>query len=128
MTGEPVAPAAAASGRATGPSACDACLRRTALIVALSGCIDVEWRRRDASARVLALPDEELLRIAPAPARARHEAFDAAAPRAVAERAGVVLVCRCAAAYPARLRALPDPPAVLHVVGEPDAGDRKSVV
>ena len=28
---------------------------------------------------------------------------------------------RCAAAYPPRLRALPDPPAVLHVVGDPAA-------
>ena len=44
-------------------------------------------------------------------------------PRAVAARARVALVCRCSEAYPARLRALPDPPAVLHVLGDPAALD-----
>ena len=29
------------------PGACDACLRRTALVAALAGRLDVEWRRRD---------------------------------------------------------------------------------
>jgi DNA processing protein len=102
-------------------SACDACLRRTALVAALSGWLDVEWRRRDVAPRVLALPDEDLLALGPEELRARYDHFDAAAARAVAERAGVVLVCRCADAYPPRLRALPDPPAVLHVVGDPAA-------
>ena len=70
---------------------------------------------------MLALPDEALLALAtPGIARA-HARFDAAAARAAAERAGVALVCRCAAAYPPRLRALPDPPAVLHVLGDPAA-------
>jgi DNA processing protein len=105
-----------------GPAcACDACLRRTALVAALAGRLDIEWRRRDASARVLALPDEELLAVAPAAARAAYERFDAAVPQAVAARARVALVCRCSPAYPARLRALPDPPAVLHVFGDPAA-------
>ena len=27
--------------------------------------------------------------------------------------------CRCSARYPERLRELPDPPAVLHVLGDP---------
>ena len=30
-------------------------------------------------------------------------------------------MCRCSEAYPPRLRALPDPPAVLHVLGDPGA-------
>jgi DNA processing protein len=102
-------------------TACDACLRRTALVAALAGHLDVEWRRRDAAARVLALPDAELLAIAPAAAVAAYERFDAAVPRAVAARARVALVCRCCEGYPARLRALPDPPAVLHVLGDPAA-------
>ncbi len=101
--------------------ACDDCLRRTALIAGLAGHLDVEWRRRDAAARVLALPDGELLKIAPAAAVTADERFDAAVPRAVAARARVALVCRCSEGYPPRLRALPDPPAVLHVLGDPAA-------
>jgi DNA processing protein len=101
--------------------ACDACLRRTALIAALSGWLDVEWRRRDVAARVLALPDEDLLALGAPAMRSRYEHFDASAARAAAARAEVSLVCGCAGAYPPRLRALPDPPAVLHVLGDPAA-------
>ncbi len=101
--------------------ACDACLRRTALIAALSGRLDVEWRRRDAAARVLALPDEDLLAIATPGIRRALERFAPDTARAAAERAEIALVCRCAGAYPPRLRALPDPPAVLHVLGDPAA-------
>jgi DNA processing protein len=101
--------------------ACDACLRRTALVAALAGYLDVEWRRRDAASRVLALPDAELLAVGSPAVRARYERFDAAVPRAIAERTGVALVCHCSAAYPERVRALPDPPAVLHVLGDPSA-------
>ena len=100
------------------PGACDACLRRTALIGALAGWLDVEWRRREATARVLALPDEELLgaRRSRRPARATSGSRRArpAAPR---RRADLGLVCRCDDAYPPRLRDLADPPAVLHVAG-----------
>jgi DNA processing protein len=105
------------------PGACDGCLRRTALVAGLAGWLDVEWRRRDVAPRVLALPDEDLLALAPATVRARYERFDAAVPRAVAARAKVALVCRCADAYPSRLRALADPPAVLHVLGDPGVLD-----
>ena len=80
----------------------------------------MEWRRRDAAARVLALPDDGAARDRRPRRRGdRYERFDAAVPRAVAARARVALVCRCSEAYPARLRALPDPPAVLHVLGDP---------
>jgi DNA processing protein len=107
--------------------ACDSCLRRTHLIAALSGRLDYEWRRREATARVLALPDEALLRIADSAARARYAAFDPAAARAAVTRAGLSAVCRCEPEYPDRMRDLADPPAVLHVAGtlralaEPDA-------
>ena len=61
------------------------CLRRTALIAALAGRLDVEWRRRDAAARVLALPDEELLAIGDAVARGALRALRCRrAPRAAA--------------------------------------------
>ena len=105
----------------TPAGACDTCLRRTALIVMLSGRLDVEWRRRSVAARVLGLPDEDLLALAPEAARAAYERFDAGAARERAVGAGIVLACRCSPRYPERLRALPDPPAVLHVVGDPAA-------
>jgi DNA processing protein len=111
--------------------ACDACLRRTALVAALAGRLDVEWRRREATARVLALPDEVLLADAGPRAERVYERFDPAAARAAAERAGLAVVCRCAAAYPERVRALPDPPAVLHVLGRFEAltgGDAVAIV
>ena len=111
----------AADGGGAGAAACDACLRRTALVAALAGRLDIEWRRRDAAARVLALPDEDLLAVATKAVRLQYARFDAAVARAVAEDGGVTLVCRCSHAYPPRLRALPDPPAVLHVVGDPAA-------
>ena len=40
---------------------CDDCLRRTDLVAALAGWLDVEWRKRDAPTRVLARTDEQLL-------------------------------------------------------------------
>lgn len=123
MTDGPDPHAGGAGANPVGAGACDACLRRTTLVSAIAGYLDVEWRRRDAAPRVLALPDAELLAIAPAAARERYERFDAAVPRAVAARANVGLVCRCSQAYPVRLRALPDPPAVLHVLGDPAALD-----
>ena len=98
-------------------TACDACLRRTDLIVAVSGSIDVAWReRRGRTARVLALPDEDLLALDPS-AAPRYEAFSPAFARRRIAAAGLVAVCRCEAAYPERLRDLPDPPAVLHAAG-----------
>jgi DNA processing protein len=102
-------------------AACDACLRRTDLIVALAGRLDVEWRRRDATARVLALPDEALLSLAGAAARDRYAHHDGAAARAAVASAGLAALCRCEPGYPARLRDLPDPPAVVYVAGDPTA-------
>ena len=97
--------------------ACDRCLRRTDLIAAVAGSIDVAWReKRGRTARVLALPDAALLGLDPA-AAARFERFDAAAARGRIAAAGLTAVCRCQRAYPERLRELPDPPAVLHVAG-----------
>jgi DNA processing protein len=102
-------------------TACDACLRRTDLIVAVSGSIDVAWReKRGRTARVLALPDEDLLALDPS-AAPRYDAFSPAFARRRIAAAGLVAVCRCEPQYPERLRDLPDPPAVLHVAGSPAA-------
>ena len=37
-------------------SACDVCLRRTGLIAAMAGRLQVEFKQRSAPARVLAVP------------------------------------------------------------------------
>jgi DNA processing protein len=100
-----------------GPSACDACLRRTDLIAGLAGWLDVEWRRRDAPGRVLALADEQLLALGHAEARRRYERFDPARARDAIEAAGLMAVCRHSPLYPTDLGELPDPPAVLHITG-----------
>ena len=103
----------------TGP--CDGCLRRTDLIAAIAGSIDVAWReKRGRTARVLALPDEGLLGLDSA-AAARYERFVPAVARRRIAEAGLTALCRCGDGYPERLRELPDPPAVLHVAGSPAA-------
>jgi DNA processing protein len=96
--------------------ACDGCLRRTALIAAVAGSLDIAWRERTGRAAVLALPDEGLLAL-DSRAAPRYARFQAARARARIHAAGLHAVCRCAAAFPAGLRELADPPAVLHVAG-----------
>jgi DNA processing protein len=112
-------------------AACDACLRRTDLVAAVAGSIDVAWReRRGRTARVLALRDEDLLALDPS-AAPRYATFDADRARARVVGAGLVAVCRCAPEYPERLRELPDPPAVLHVggsLGGLPSGDAVAIV
>jgi DNA processing protein len=99
-------------------AACDDCLRRTDLIAALAGWLDVEWRRQDAPARVLALSDERLLDLtSSAEIRYRYARFDPRRARNTIGIAGLGAVCRCADNYPPRLRDLADPPAVLHIAG-----------
>lgn len=101
-------------------TACDDCLRRTDLVAALAGWLDVEWRHRDAPGRVLARPDASLLEACgSARVRARYDRFDAGAARAAIRDAGLAAICRCDDAYPERLHDLADPPAVLHVAGDP---------
>jgi DNA processing protein len=103
-------------------SACDDCLRRTDLVAALAGWLDVEWRRQDAPARVLALSDERLLDAAGMHAvRRRYGEFDATRARAAIERADLIAVCRCHDDFPETLTDLADPPAVVHIAGDPDA-------
>ena len=82
-------------------TACDDCLRRTDLVAALAGWLDVEWRRRDAPGRVLARSDESLLDACEGAAvRARYDRFDPAAARAAIRDAGLAAICRCDDALP----------------------------
>ena len=100
-------------------SACDDCLRRADLVAALAGWLDIEWRKRDAPSRVLALADDVLLDAsADVRVRRRYDGFDAGAARDRLRDAGLLAVCRCEDAYPAPLGDLADPPAVLHVAGD----------
>ena len=101
-------------------TACDHCLRRTDLIASLAGHLQIEFKRRSAPARVLALHDEDLLELADqATVRRRYATFDASAARARATEAALTTICGCRDGYPERLRDLADPPAVLHVRGDP---------
>jgi DNA processing protein len=113
-------------------TACDDCLRRTDLIATIAGRLGIAFKSRAAPARVLALPDAALLELGASAAVARRFAgFDAAAARERAARAGLRLVCSCSPAYPAGLRELADPPAILHVLGNPGVlrgGDGVAVV
>jgi DNA processing protein len=78
-------------------------------------------RVRSRVGELLALDDAHLLaavarRDSAAIARELSE-FDSAALRERVERAGLVMICRCDPAYPARLESLPNPPSVLFVAG-----------
>jgi len=113
----------------TRADACDDCLRRTALIAALAPHLDVEWRRRSAPSRVLSLPADALIALdRTGRAGLAHAAFSPDRARDRISAAGMAAACRCSGRYPERLRDLPDPPAVLHVAGDPTALERSDAV
>lgn len=101
--------------------ACDTCMRRTWLLGRVSGYLQFQRRQIE---DMLSLTDEDLIalwsqrvddRVA-----AEYRDFDrsqAEAERAQAKAAGLELICVCDAVYPASLRRLRTPPAVLHVAG-----------
>lgn len=98
--------------------ACERCLRRTDLLAAVAGHLEVEWRRRSGVAAVLSVPDEVLLALdASGSASRRYRSFSPMRARAAVDAAGLIALCRCSARYPDRLRDLADPPAVIHVAG-----------
>jgi DNA processing protein len=109
-------------------SACDDCLRRADLIAALAGRLQVEFKQRSAPGRVLGLPDDDLLELAHGEVRSRYARFDAAAARQRAAGAGLWTVCRCREDYPAPLRDLADPPAVVHGLGALDPQEESIAV
>ena len=103
-------------------TACDDCLRRTDLVAAVAGQLDVEWRRRSAPAGVLSLPDEALVALdRTGQVARRYAAFSPGRARRRIADAGLAAACRCTPGYPDGLRALADPPAVVHIAGRPEA-------
>ena len=105
--------------------ACDPCLRRTNLLSLLSTRIERAGRGRATFGRLLALSDDDLISAMGADHDARlHLARGRFVPDAERERCAardVGAICRHAAGYPARLLELDDPPAMLHVAGDPSA-------
>lgn len=98
--------------------ACDACTARTWLIGRLAGHIEQARARIE---EVLELGDDELIEAVGGRQRdclrGEYADVDLAAVRSDLDRAGVETICVCDPAYPRALRALPAPPAVLHVAG-----------
>lgn len=104
-------------------NACDACLRRSALIAALASHIERARRNHRHIAELLALSDQQLLAALAGDRRAEldriHDAFEPSVARRQIAAAGLHAVCRHDADYPPRLGETGDAPAVLHVAGDP---------
>lgn len=105
--------------------ACDRCLRRSWLLGALAGALELAWKDKTPLRDVLSLPDEELIAALLPPdreerARAARSAFDPAAARERIAATRLHAVCRHDGGYPARLLESEDAPAVLHLAGDPE--------
>ena len=98
--------------------ACDACLRWTWLLGRMAGHLD---HARARIAAVLELDEDELIAALGGDLGGdllrERDSVDPERQRYRCSEAGLQLVCRCDPAYPVRLRDLPAPPRVLHVVG-----------
>jgi DNA processing protein len=98
--------------------ACDACMARSWLVARLAGHLEPARGRIE---RVLALSDGELIDALGGRQKAHlgreFETLDLDEVRGRARAVGLDTVCACDPGYPARLRALAGPPAVLHVAG-----------
>jgi len=98
--------------------ACDGCLAHSWLVGRLAGHLEKARSRID---QVLALADGDLIEAVGGRETARLgrelETLDVADVRARACAAGLEAVCGCDPGYPAGLRALAAPPAVLYVAG-----------
>jgi len=108
----------AGDGRGGIGRACDRCLARSWLLARLAGILETA---RGRIGQVLALDDDQLLAaVAGGEAsrlRRELERFDPERARERCASAQLELICRCDPGYPAGLRALEGPPAVLHVAG-----------
>jgi DNA processing protein len=111
-----------AGGSALAMSACDDCLRRTALIAHVAPHVERARRDHRHIRELLALSDDGLLAALAGDRRDElerlHERFDPGAQRARLRAAGLDAVCRHDADYPPRLEQAADAPAVLHVAGD----------
>jgi DNA processing protein len=98
--------------------ACDSCTARSWLLGRMAGHID---RVRARLELVLGLEEVELIAATGGDQQARLqselETLDVDVVRSRTRAAGVEAICRCDPDYPAALRDLAAPPAVLHVVG-----------
>jgi DNA processing protein len=103
-------------------TACDDCLRRTALVARLAPHVERARRERRRLRELLSLPDGELIAALAGDRRGAvehdHGGFDAAAARECLVSAAIEAVCRHDERYPLRLLEAADAPAVLHVAGD----------
>ncbi len=114
-----VPPQPAATARESTP--CFACLRRSWLLGALAGRIEIA--RRSGPRRIpllLALGDADLMRAvgADASVSAQYHRFERERALIAVREAGLAAICRHDPRYPAALSELADAPAVLHVAGD----------
>jgi DNA processing protein len=104
-------------------TACDACLRRTALLASLAPHVERARRDHRHISELLALSDDGLLAALAGERRGclqrAHDMFDPDGARERIAGAGLHALCRHDAGYPARLAHTGDAPAVLHVAGDP---------
>ena len=107
---------------AVATSACDACLRRTALVAQLAPHVERARRDHRHLCELLALSDDGLLAALAGARRSEleglHDRFDPDAQRARLRAARLDAVCRHGPDYPPRLQQAADAPAVLHVAGD----------
>ena len=105
-------------------SACDACLRRTALVARLAPHVERGRRDRRRLSEMLSLPDERLIEALAGDRRAAieraHMAFDPARARERLLAASMYVACRHDRCYPPRMLEAADAPALLHVAGDLD--------
>lgn len=103
-------------------SACDACLRRTALIALLAPHVEHGRRERRKLGEMLSLCDERLIQALAGDRRAAirraHESFDPGRARERLAAASMHVLCRHDPRYPVRMLEADDAPAVLHVAGD----------
>jgi DNA processing protein len=105
--------------------ACAPCLRRARLLALVAGGIEVAHRQRRPIREVLALPDETLMAAVSRDddleaLRAQLAASSTDELLAAAQAAGLGVLCRHRADYPARLADDPSSPAALFVAGGED--------
>jgi DNA processing protein len=109
-------------------SACEPCLRRTALLGLLGPWIERGGGGVRRLPEALALSDDALVHGVCRGKRAavdrRLARFDAVQAQARAARAGMGILCRHASGYPQQLAQMSDAPAVLHTLGAPALLDR----
>jgi DNA processing protein len=113
-------------------TACDACLRRTALLEMLGPWFEFDRGEGRRTPLALALPDDELVArvcgLKRGAVDARRARFDASAARRRAAAGGMRILCRHSPEYPYQLSQAPDAPAALHLIGDPEVLSRCTAV